>query len=169
MVLSMIKPLAVSSLARALCSTLLTIVAATVGLTLSAIVQAQPKDSAQVAIEAARKFKGQTLNMTWPGGVGALDPKVHTVPLFEKLTGVKVNVIETPIAEMFPKVMIEHRGKTGAYDVVSLVPSWLADLASAGVIEPLDPFVTKFGFNAELQKIEPAYRDGQMKWAGKIY
>ena len=107
--------------------------------------------------------------MTWPGGVGALDPKVHTVPLFEKLTGVKVNVIETPIAEMFPKVMIEHRGRTGAYDVVRIVPSWLADLASAGAIEPLDALVEKYKLAAELQKIEPAYRDGQMKWAGKIY
>jgi multiple sugar transport system substrate-binding protein len=130
---------------------------------------AQTRDAAQTAIEAARAYKGQTLTMTWPGGVGALDPKVHTVPLFEKLTGVKVNVIETPIAEMFTKVMLEHRGRTGAYDIVSIVPSWLADMASAGAIEPLDALVAKYGFADELQRIEPAYRDGQMKWSGKIY
>jgi multiple sugar transport system substrate-binding protein len=130
---------------------------------------AQTRDAAQIAVEAARAYKGQTLTMTWPGGVGALDPKLHTVPLFEKLTGVKVNVIETPIAEMFPKVMMEHRARTGAYDIVSIVPSWLADMASAGAIEPLDALVAKHGFAAELAGIEPAYRDGQMKWAGKIY
>ena len=95
--------------------------------TTSLAANAQSTDAAQIAVEAARKYRGQTLNMTWPGGVGALDPKVHTVPLFEKLTGVKVNVIETPIAEMFPKVMIEHRDRTGAYDVVSILcrAGWL--------------------------------------------
>ncbi len=129
----------------------------------------QTADAAQIAVEAARKYSGQTLNMTWPGGVGALDPKLHTVPLFEKLTGVKVNVIEAPPPEMFPKIMVEHRAKTGAYDVVSMIPSWLADLASAGAIEPLDGFVKKYKFGAELAQIEPAYRDSQMKWDGKIF
>ncbi|MEO7241607.1 MAG: sugar ABC transporter substrate-binding protein [Variovorax sp.] len=130
---------------------------------------AQSNDAAQIAVEAASKFKGETLNMTWPGGAGALDPKVYTVPLWEKLTGVKVNVIETPIPEMFPKIMVEHRARTGAYDVVSIVPSWLADMASSGAIEPLDAFVAKYKFADELAKIEPAFRDGWMKWSGKIY
>jgi len=143
--------------------------AALVLLAASAVVSAQTVDAAQIAVEAARKYSGQTLNMTWPGGVGALDPKLHTVPLFEKLTGVKVNVIESPPPEMFPKIMIEHRARTGAYDVVSIIPSWLADLASAGAIEPLDGFVKKYKFGPELAMIEPAYRDSQMKWDGKIY
>ena len=130
---------------------------------------AQTGNAAQRAVEAARKYSGQTLNMTWPGGVGALDPKLHTVPIWEKLTGVKVNVIETSVAEMFPKTMAEHRAKTGAYDVLSVVPSWLADMAIGGVLEPLDALVAKHGFEAELKGIEPAYRDNQMKWNGKIY
>jgi multiple sugar transport system substrate-binding protein len=130
---------------------------------------AQAPNAAQRAIEEAKKYSGQTLNITWPAGVGALDAKAYTVPIWEKATGVKVNVIETPIADMFAKVTAEHRARTGAFDVVSIVPSWLADMALAGVIEPLDPFVAKFGFAQELQGLEPAYRDNQMRWDGKIY
>jgi len=91
----------------------------------SAVASAQTFDAAQIAVDAARKYIGQTLNMSWPGGVGAVDPKLYTAPLFERLTGVKVNVIEAPPPELFPKIMIEHRARTGAYDVVSMIPSWL--------------------------------------------
>ena len=33
----------------------------------------------------------------------------------------------------------------------------------------LDPYVDKYGFRDELQKIAPTYRDNQMKVDGKIY
>ena len=48
-------------------------------------------------------------------------------------------------------------------------PSWMPDLANAGALEVLDPYVDKYGYRDELQKIAPTYRDNQMMVNGKIY
>jgi multiple sugar transport system substrate-binding protein len=133
----------------------------------TAVVQAQ-QSAAERAVEAAKQYSGTTLNMVWPAGVGALGQKVFATPLFEQLTGVKVNVVEAPPTEVYVKVVAEHRAGTGGFDVISLVPSWLTDLSVAGIIEPLDEFVDKYGFREELQNIEPAYRDNWMTYGGKI-
>ena len=45
----------------------------------------------------------------------------------------------------------------------------MPDLANAGALEVLDPFVDKYGYCDELQKIAPTYRDNQMMVNGKIY
>jgi multiple sugar transport system substrate-binding protein len=45
----------------------------------------------------------------------------------------------------------------------------MPDLANAGALEVLDPYVDKFGYRDELMKIAPTYRDNQMMVNGKIY
>ena len=74
-----------------------------------------------------------------------------------------------PTAEMFTKILQEHRAGTGAYDALNVIPSWMPDLVRAGALEQLDPYVDKYGFRDELQEIAPTYRDNQMKVGGKIY
>ena len=74
-----------------------------------------------------------------------------------------------PTAEMFTKIMQEYRAGTGAYDALNVIPAWMPDLAQAGALEVLDPYVDKYGFRDELQKIAPTYRDNQMTVNGKIY
>lgn len=81
----------------------------------------------------------------------------------------KINVVEIPINELFTKTIAEHRAGTGAYDMLNVVPAWLPDMVDAGVLEPLDAYVDKFGYREELQDIAPAYRDNQMTYGGKIY
>lgn len=135
------------------------------GSTCGAIAQ----NAAQTAIEAAKKYSGLTLNYTSEAGLQALDPIDFSGPLFEQLTGIKINVIELPHEEMFTKVMAEHQAGTGAYDLINLVPAWLTDMASVGVLEPLDPFIDQFGYRAELDDIAPAFRDSWMTYDGKIY
>ena len=70
---------------------------------------------------------------------------------------------------MFTKILQEHRAGTGAYDALNVIPSWMPDLARAGALEALDPYVDKYGYRDELQKIAPVFRDNQMKVDGKIY
>ena len=74
-----------------------------------------------------------------------------------------------PTAEMFTKILQEHRAGTGAYDALNVIPSWMPDLVRAGALEELDPYVDKYGYREELQKIAPVYRDNQMTVDGKIY
>ena len=129
------------------------------------------KSAAQIAVEAAKPLcaDGKTITIVWEAGLQSLDPTQFSGPLWEKETGCKVKVIEVPTAEMFTKIMQEYRAGTGAYDALNVIPAWMPDLAQAGALEVLDPFVDKYGFRSELQSIAATYRDNQMTVDGKIY
>jgi multiple sugar transport system substrate-binding protein len=45
----------------------------------------------------------------------------------------------------------------------------MPDLAQAGALEVLDPYVDKYAYRNELKTIAPTYRDNQMTVGGKIY
>src|SRR5262245_20019554 len=130
---------------------------------------ARAQTAAERAVEAAKKYSGTEISIVWEAGLQSLDPLNFSGPKWEKLTGIKVKVIEVPTAEMFTKILQEHRAGTAAYDALNVVPSWMPDLVRAGALEQLDSFVDKYGFRDELQKIAPTYRDNQMKVDGKIY
>lgn len=123
----------------------------------------------EIAAEAAKKYAGTEITVVWEAGLQSLDPLNFSGPMWEKLTGMKVKVIEVPTEEMFTKIMQEYRAGTGAYDALNVIPSWMPDLAKAGALEPLDAYVDKYKYRDELQKIAPTYRDNQMTVDGKIY
>ena len=127
------------------------------------------QNAAETAVEAAKEYAGTTLNVFYEAGLQPLDPKNFTGPMWEKLTGIKINVIEAPLDQIFTKTMQAHRAGSGAYDVLNVVPNQMPDLALAGALEPLDSYVDKYGYRDELSKIAPVYRDNQMKVEGTIY
>lgn len=90
-------------------------------------------------------------------------------PKWKELTGIDVKVVEVATEEMFTKIMQDYRSGAGAYDALNVIPAWMADLAKAGALEPLDAYVDKYGFREELQEIAPVYRDNQMTVDGTIY
>src|SRR4030095_7300724 len=131
---------------------------------------ASAQSAAQIAVDAAKPIcAGKTITIVWEAGLQSLDPLNFSGPKWEQLTGCKIKVVEVPTAEMFTKIMQEFRAGTGAYDALNVIPAWMPDLAQAGALEVLDPYVDKNGFRDELQKIAPTYRDNQMKVNGKIY
>ncbi len=125
--------------------------------------------AAATAVEAAKAYSGSEITIVWEAGLQSLDPLNFSGPMWAELTGVTVNVIEVPIAEMFTKILQEHRSGSGAYDALNVVPAWMPDLVRAGALEELDPFVDQYGFREELQNIAPVYRDNQMTVNDKIY
>lgn len=147
---------------------LLAISATVIALSASAL-SANAQSAADRAVEAAKQYSGTTLNVFYEAGLQPLDPKNFTGPMWEKLTGIKINVIESPLAEMFTKTMQAHLAGSGAYDVLNVVPNQMPDLAAAGALMPLDDHVDKYGFREELDLIAPVYRDNQMKVGGTIY
>jgi multiple sugar transport system substrate-binding protein len=130
---------------------------------------AEDKNAAEIAVEAAKQYTGTTISIVWEAGLQSLDPLNYSGPKWEKLTGIKVNVVEVPTDQMFTKIMQDYRSGAGAYDALNVIPSWMPDLARAGALEPLDPYVDKYGYRDELQDIAPAYRDNQMTYDGTIY
>lgn len=125
--------------------------------------------AAKTAVEAAKKYAGTEISIVWEAGLQSLDPLNFSGPKWEAETGIKVKVIEVPVAEMFTKILQEHRAGTGAYDALNVIPSWMPDLVRAGALEDLDPYVDKYGYRDELKTIAPVYRDNQMTVDGKIY
>ncbi len=125
--------------------------------------------AAQTAVEAAKQYAGTEITIVWEAGLQSLDPLNFSGPKWKELTGIDVKVIEVPTAEMFTKILQEHRAGTGAYDALNVIPAWMSDLARAGALEPLDAYVDKFGYRDELQEIAPVYRDNQMKVGDTIY
>src|SRR6478672_12826829 len=143
--------------------------AAAMLVTASAAAPVKAETAAERAVEAATKYSGSEISVVWEAGLQSLDPLNFSGPKWKQLTGIDVKVIEVPTAEMFTKILQEHRAGTGAYDALNVVPSWMPDLVRAGALEQLDSYVDKYGFRDELQKIAPTYRDNQMKVNGKIY
>jgi multiple sugar transport system substrate-binding protein len=131
--------------------------------------QALAQSAAERAVEAAKQYAGTEITIVWEAGLQALDPLNFSGPKWKELTGIDVSVIEVPVAEMFTKILQEHRAGTGAYDALNVIPSWMPDLARAGALEPLDDYVDQYGYREELQEIAPVYRDNQMKVGDTIY
>jgi len=96
------------------------------------------ESAADRAVKEAQKYKGQTITIVWEAGLQSLDPLNFSGPLWEKLTGIKIKVVEVQTAEMFTKIMQEYRAGTGAYDALNVIPAWMPDLAGAGALEVLD-------------------------------
>jgi multiple sugar transport system substrate-binding protein len=142
---------------------------ATAALLASVLGTAAAQTAAQRAVEAAKKYSGETITIVWEAGLQSLDPLNFSGPKWEELTGIKVKVVEVPTAEMFTKILQEHRAGTGAYDALNVIPAWMPDLAMAGALEPLDDYVDKYGYRDELKEIAPVYRDNQMTFRDKIY
>src|SRR3954454_8996881 len=130
----------------------------------------QNADSAQAAVDAANALdpKPAALNIAWEDQLQLQDPTLFSGPKWEELTGIKINPIGKPFPELFPSQVAEHIGETGAYDVLSLAPSWTADFVTQGMLEPLDPFIDQYGNPADLDDYHPLYK-GLMTYGGQRY
>ncbi len=120
------------------------------------------------AVNAAKQFKGITLTTDRESGLQALDDKLFTGPLWEKLTGIKVKVIEAPFPQLYSKAIAEHIAETGAIDVLDTAPAWLPDFADRGVIVPIDDRIMKYKAQATLNDFHPLYR-ALMNYKGKTW
>ena len=79
-------------------------------------------------------MSGTTISIVWEAGLQSLDPLNYSGPKWEKLTGIKVKVVEVPTDQMFTKIMQDYQSGAGAYDALNVIPSWMPDLARAGAL-----------------------------------
>jgi multiple sugar transport system substrate-binding protein len=124
--------------------------------------------SAYRAAEAAKQFSGVTLSLTYETGLQALDPRNFSGPMWEKLTGIKTNVVELAWPDLYSKAVAEHIAGSGAYDVLDVAPMWTPSLADGGVIQPLDDYIAKYMNAADLDDYHPLYK-ALPTYKGKIW
>ena len=128
----------------------------------------ETENSADAAVAAAQQFSGITLNVVWEDALQLEDPINFSGPLWEELTGIKINPIGKPFPELFASQVAEHIGQTGAYDVLCISPPWTADFLTLGMLEPLQPFMDQYMNSADLDDYHPLYKN-LMNFGGQIY
>ena len=126
-------------------------------------------DADEVAVEAAKKYAGTELTLFLEAGLSELGFELSATKRWEELTGIKVNMNGAPTNEMYAKIVIEHEGRTGAFDIVDVQPQWMPDLVEIGALEPLDDFIEQFGYADEIMDIAPFYREAWNKYKGTTY
>jgi multiple sugar transport system substrate-binding protein len=125
--------------------------------------------SAERAVRAARRFAGTTLNAGWESGAQAEDPLRFSGPLWEKLTGIKINVLEMGIPiGLFNRLMAESKAHTGLIDLAMVAPAWMPSLLDAEALEPLDDYVNHYMMPGDLDDFLPVFRNLGI-WNGKRY
>jgi len=124
------------------------------------------RTSAQIAVDEAQQYSGITLDVTWEAGLQAVDPLTFSGPLWEELTGIKINVVELDQAALFASPVADNLAGGSAFDVVSMFPSFTPDFVSGGVIDPIDDFVEEFMVQADLDDYHPLYK-GLAEYQGK--
>jgi multiple sugar transport system substrate-binding protein len=120
------------------------------------------------AVQAAKKFAGITLTKTNEAGLQALDDKNFSGPLWEKLTGIKLQVVEKPFPQIYSTVIAEFVAQSGAIDVIDGSPVWVPDFAERGVMLPIDNFIRKHKAAGSFSDMHPLYRN-LGKYKGKNY
>jgi multiple sugar transport system substrate-binding protein len=127
-----------------------------------------PDPIATNAVKAAKKFAGITLTKTNEAGLQALDDKNFSGPLWEKLTGIKVAVVEKPFPQIYSTIIAEFVAQSGAIDVIDGSPVWVPDFAERGVMLPIDKYIVKHKAAGSFKDMHPLYRNGG-KYKGKNY
>jgi multiple sugar transport system substrate-binding protein len=114
----------------------------------------------------AGEYDGITIHiMTRPGKVIAqrlIDRGVE----FTAMTGAKVEVAEVPFAELFQKVQTDWTTGTNSIEIGVVTAGWVVELAGAGLVADLTPFVEKDS-KLDLQDIAPYFRENNQKIQGK--
>jgi multiple sugar transport system substrate-binding protein len=111
------------------------------------------------AVNAAKKsFSNVGLTRIAEAGPQALEPKNFSGPLWKKLVGGDLSVVEAPFAQIHSKAVAEHLAKTGALDVIDTSPAWIPEFVDRGVIITIDDLVKKYNASATFADLHPLYR-----------
>lgn len=124
---------------------------------------------ATTVINAAKKnFAGTGLTRISEAGLQALEPKNFSGPLWKKMVGGDISVVEASFAQIFTKAVAEHIAGSGSLDVIDASPAWIPDFADRGVIMPIDDLVKKYKIGATFNDLHPLYR-ALAKYKGKTW
>ena len=121
-------------------------------------------------LEFAKQFAGETINFQVEGGLQALVWRQDVAPLFEELTGVKVNIIEVPFTEQF-QALIAASQAPGSIDAAYVFYNWLPDLVEGGALYDFESLIGSMlntpEMQAELADFAPAGVTAVSSWNGQ--
>jgi len=120
----------------------------------------------------ARPFAGTTIRVlsqdNGPKG-GISGPLTAFAPVFEELSGAKVNLDLVPFTNLYATMMLDWQRGTGRYDATMGAAFYFGELVSAGLIRPVDDLVAsgkypRWSYDSMPDAIRQLYT-----WDGKGY
>lgn len=117
-------------------------------------------------------FKGQTVTVivNAAGEKGPISGPFYEVrEEFEQATGAKLNIVEVPFAEHFPKLMTDLTTGSGQYDISVAGAWWLGDLVGGDYILSYDQWYDDPRFPKwDIEDVQPGPRS-LLTYGGKKY
>lgn len=89
-----------------------------------------------------RSSSGRGLTLAINSGVEG-DALKQAAKDYEKQTGIHINIVELPYANLFEKELVAMQARTGAYDVVMLDDPWFPKFAESNSLTDLDALLKK--------------------------
>lgn len=96
-----------------------------------------------------KPFEGAHIAVTVnsSGPKGGISGPLHAIrPIWEELTGARLDIIELPFGEHYTKMMLDLRNGTGDYDAFMVGAFWYGDIAPQGYAFPVDDFMESGDF-----------------------
>jgi len=109
-----------------------------------------------------------TVNAGGPKG-GISGPLYQFRPIWEELSGGKVNVVELPFAEHYTKMMLDLRNGTGQYDAFMVGAFWYGDIVPAGYAYQIDDLMASGEYPHWSYDDFPPSLKALYTWDGKGY
>ena len=117
-------------------------------------------------------FKDVTITLTVNGAGpkgGISGPLYQFRPIWEELTGGKVNIVELPFAEHYTKMMLDLRNGTGQYDAFMVGAFWYGDIVPAGYAYAIDELQASGKYPKWTYDDMPPALKALHTWQGKGY
>jgi multiple sugar transport system substrate-binding protein len=109
-----------------------------------------------------------TVNSGGPKG-GISGPLFSFRPIWEELSGGKVNIVELPFGEHYTKMMLDLRNGTGQYDAFMAGAFWYGDVAPVGLLYQIDDLMASGEYPQWSYDAMPPALKTLHQWEGKSY
>ncbi|MFQ5795809.1 MAG: ABC transporter substrate-binding protein [Candidatus Bipolaricaulia bacterium] len=119
------------------------------------------------AIPAFAQFRGVEVNILTFTGPQIAEPLQRRAPVFEAMTGARINVITVPFSDLFQKILTDAVTGTNSFDAWVFAPQWMADFVPAEIMEDLTGRVNADSA-LEWQDIGTFFRDFSATFGGRI-
>ncbi|MDF1585855.1 extracellular solute-binding protein [Marinimicrococcus flavescens] len=117
-----------------------------------------------------KPFEGTEISITVNSGgpKGGISGPMHSFrPIWEELSGGKLNIVELPFAEHYTKMMLDLRNGTGQYDAFMVGAFWYGDIVPAGYAYAIDELMDSGDFPSWTYDDMPPSLKALYTWKGE--
>ncbi len=136
------------------------------------VISVPQKDLGTAFGQGQKPFEGAEITVTVnaSGPKGGISGPLHAFrPVWEELSGGKVNIVELPFAEHYTKMMLDLRNGTGQYDAFMVGAFWYGDIVPAGYGYPIDDLQASGEYPKWTYDDMPPSLQTLHKWGGESY